>query len=84
MCKKSEQKISTKLLELMPVIKREKESSDVEEVAVSPEKKRRKNDAASGRTNGTVRSDNLYFSKFFKLPPQISVFPLFTPIFDKN
>lgn len=40
----------TKLLELMPVIKREKESSDVEEVAVSPEKKRPRKD----KPNGTV------------------------------
>lgn len=47
-CNQPEQTFVTKLLELMPVIKREKESSDVEEVAVSPEKKRPRKDKPNG------------------------------------
>ena len=45
--------METKLLELMPVIKKEREDYDVEEVAVSPEKPRRKE---NGQFNGQVRS----------------------------
>ena len=45
--------MDTKLLELMPVIKKEREDYDVEEVAVSPEKPRRKE---NGQSNGQVRS----------------------------
>ena len=46
------------MLELMPVIKKERENSDVEEVAVSPHKPKRKE---NGQSNGAVRKFIILF-----------------------